>query len=55
MRPSEQMKQEMTESDEPELEKKDHLALMVSGLLTIALPCFLLILVIVGVTMLLFG
>ena len=37
------------------LEKKDGLALWLSAMLTIALPCLLVILLILGVTMLLFG
>ena len=55
MRSSEQLRRELTEEKEPELEKKDLMALMLSGLLTIGLPCLLLILLIVGVTLLLFG
>ena len=45
----------MTEDDGPRLEKKDPLAMYLSGILMIGLPCLLLILVILGVTMLLFG
>ena len=55
MRASEQQRREMTDDDRPQLEKKDSLALWLSGLLTIGLPCLLLILLIVGVTMLIFG
>ena len=55
MRDSEQQKQELLGEDEPELEKHDQLALWLSGLLTIGLPCLLLILLIMGVTLLLFG
>ena len=55
MRASEQQKQEMLGGDEPRLEKHDMSALWLSGLLTIGLPCLVLILIIMGVTMLLFG
>ena len=55
MRQSEQNRRELTDGDEPQLEKKDMLALILSGLLMIGLPCLLLILLIVGVTYLLFG
>ena len=41
MRPSEQQRQEMMEDDDPDLEKKDHFALWVSGMITVALPCLL--------------
>ncbi len=54
MRTSEEVRRELTEEDKPQLEKKDTAAMMISGLLTIGLPCLLLILIIVGVTMLLF-
>ena len=54
MRASEEVRQELTEEDRPQLEKKDTAALMISGLLTIGLPCLLLILLIIGVTMTLF-
>ena len=47
--------QEMMEDDDPDLEKKDHFALWVSGMITVALPCLLMIVLIMGVTMLLFG
>ena len=55
MRPSEQQRQETMEDDDPDLEKKDHFALWVSGMITVALPCLLMIVLIMGVTMLLFG
>ncbi len=55
MRKSEQDRRDMTEDDGPRLEKKDPLAMYLSGILMIGLPCLLLILVILGVTMLLFG
>ena len=55
MRDSEKLRREMLEEDDSQLEKKDMPALWLSGLLTIGLPCLLLILIIVGVTMLLFG
>ncbi|MBR6955135.1 MAG: hypothetical protein IKH77_08900 [Clostridia bacterium] len=56
MRASEEQRRELTgeDSDLP-LEKKDLPALMVSGLLVVGLPCLLLILLIVGVTLLIFG
>ena len=55
MRASEQNRRELTDDDSLPLEKKDSMALWLSGMLTIALPCLLLILLIVGVTMLIFG
>ena len=55
MRASEQQKQELLDDGEPQLEKNDQKALMLSGILMIGLPCLLLILIIMGVTMLLFG
>ncbi len=56
MRESEKNRLELMEDDStPGLEKKDSLAMWLSGLLVIGLPCLLLILLIVGVTMLLFG
>ena len=55
MRASEQQKQEILGGDEPQLEKRDMTALWLSGLLTIGLPCLVLILIIMGVTVLLFG
>ena len=56
MRASEEVRQELAEEeDKPQLEKKDITAMMISGFLMIGLPCFLLILLIVGVTLLLFG
>lgn len=55
MRTSEQDRREMTEDDRPQLEKKDPAAMWIAGLLTIGLPCLLLILLIMGVTMLIFG
>jgi hypothetical protein len=48
------MRRELTE-EEDRLEKKDPVAMYLSGLLVIGLPCLLLILLIVGVTLLLFG
>ena len=54
MRESEKIRQELTE-ESPQLEKKDPMALWLSGMLMLGLPCLLLILLIVGVTMLLFG
>ncbi len=55
MRASEETRRELTEEDRPQLEKKDPAAMMISGLLVIGLPCLLLILLIAGVTILLFG
>jgi hypothetical protein len=55
MRTSEQDKQELLQDESLNLEKNDPLAMWISGLLTIGLPCLLLILLIVGVTVLLFG
>ena len=54
MRESEKIKRDLA-GDEPQLEKGDFLALWASGILTIGLPCLLLILLIVGVTLFLFG
>lgn len=55
MRTSEKDRDEMLDRDEIPLEKKDTFAMMVAGLLTIGLPCLLMILLIVGVTLLLFA
>ena len=55
MRESEQNRREITDEDQLPMEKHESAALWISGLLTIGLPCLLLILVIMGVTMLLFG
>ena len=55
MRASEETRRELTGEEIPQLEKNDTLAMMISGLLTIGLPCLLLILLIIGVTMLLFA
>ena len=55
MRPSEEHRQDLLDKDEPDLDRKDSIALWLSGRLTIGLPCLLMILLIVGVTMLLFG
>lgn len=54
MRESERDRQDLAGED-PVLEKKDPLAMWLSGLLVIGLPCLLLILLILGVTLLLFG
>ena len=40
--------------EEVVLEKNDTLALIISGFITIGLPCLILILIIMGVTLLLF-
>ncbi len=55
MRVSQQDKQDLLQDEEPLLEKKDPLAMWISGLLVVGLPCLLLILLVVGVTLLLFG
>ncbi len=57
MRESEKLRQELYEGDEEEirLEKDDMKALMISGFLTIGLPILFMILLIMGVTILLFG
>ncbi len=55
MRDSEKDRQELTDQEDLPLEKRDMFALFTSGLLTIGLPCLLIILLIVGVTVLLFG
>ncbi|MER1992588.1 MAG: hypothetical protein ABS897_01070 [Eubacteriales bacterium] len=55
MRASEQDRRELMEEDGTPLEKKDPAAMYISGLLMIGLPCLLLILLIAGVTILLFG
>ena len=57
MRESEKLRQELYEGDEEEihLEKDDMKALMISGFLTIGLPIHFMILLIMGVTILLFG
>ena len=56
MRASEEQRRELMgeDGDDPMLEKSDYTALWLSGLLTIGLPCLLLILLIVGVTYLMF-
>ncbi len=55
MRTSEENRKEALGEEEVQLEKNDMFALMLSGFLTIGLPCLILILLIVGVTVLLFG
>ena len=55
MRDSEKDRQELMDQEDLPLEKRDMFALFASGLLTIGLPCLLIILLIVGVTVLLFG
>lgn len=55
MRASEENRKEALDEDEVQLEKHDMFALWLSGVFTIAIPCLLLILLIVGVTYLLFG
>ena len=46
---------EPSRDERPEVEKKDQLAMWISGMLVIGLPCLILILLIVGVTILIFG
>ena len=56
MRESEKMKQELTEENEQlPLEKNDMTALVLSGFLTIGLPSLVVVLIILGVTWLIFG
>ena len=55
MRTSEENRKELLDEDEVQLEKNDMLAMWISGILKIGLPCLLLILLIVGVTFLFFG
>jgi hypothetical protein len=55
MRTSEENRKEALGEEEVQLEKHDMLALWISGLLTIGLPCLLIVLLIVGVTFLFFG
>ena len=55
MRTSEENRKEALGDDEVQLEKNDMLALWISGMLTIGLPCLLLVLLIVGATFLFFG
>ena len=56
MRPSEEQRRELGGEDgDLPLDKKDMPALMISGLLVVGLPCLLLILLIVGITLLFFG
>lgn len=55
MRKSERDRMELLDEDEVQLEKNDMFAMYLSGFLTIGLPCLILILVIVGVTVVLFG
>ena len=54
MRASEENRKEALE-EEVQLEKHAMLALWLSGILTIGLPCLLLILLIIGMTFLFFG
>lgn len=55
MRTSEENRKEALDEEEVQLEKHDMLALWLSGILTIGLPCLLLILLIIGMTFLFFG
>ena len=55
MRESERDRKEALDEEELRLERHDMFAMYLSGFLMIGLPCLLLILLIVGVTVLLFG
>jgi hypothetical protein len=55
MREAEHDRRELLDEEDVQLEKHDMLAMYLSGFLTIGLPCLILILVIVGVTVVLFG
>lgn len=55
MRTSEQHRQDISDGDQLPVEKKDTFAMYLAGLLTVGLPCLLLVLLIAGVTLLLFG
>ena len=55
MRQSESDRKELLDEEEVQLEKNDLFAMYLSGFLTIGLPCLILILVIIGVTVVLFG
>lgn len=56
MRDSEKMKQELlNEQDESQLEKNDFPALLISGFLMIGIPSIIMIAIIVGTVLLLFG
>lgn len=55
MRQSESDRRELLDEEDVQLEKNDLFAMYLSGFLTIGLPCLILILVIIGVTVVLFG
>lgn len=55
MRKAELDRKELLDEEDVQLEKNDMFAMYLSGFLTIGLPCLILILVIVGVTVVLFG
>ncbi len=55
MREADRERQELMDEQTPPLEKHDSFTMWVSGMLVIGLPCLVLILIIVGVTMLLFA
>ena len=55
MKTSARDRREQRDEEEMPVDKKDMQAMMLSGLLVIGLPCLLMILLIVGVTLLLFG
>lgn len=55
MRQSESDRRELLDEEDVPLEKNDLFAMYLSGFLTIGLPCLILILVIIGVTVVLFG
>ena len=47
---------DLQKDEEPvPVEKNDFLAMMIAGFITVGIPCVLLILLIIGVTLLLFG
>ena len=55
MKTAEQDRRETRDEEELPVDRKDMPAMLFSGLLVIGLPCLLMILLIVGVTILLFG
>jgi len=57
MRESEKMKKELLaeeETEKPELEKGDIPAMLISGFLTVGIPCAILLFIIIGAVFLLF-
>ena len=55
MKTSEQDRKALQDEEKLPVDQKDMPAMWISGLLVIGLPCLLMILLIVGVTILLFG